>query len=346
MKTSAFHEDKHSEANSILTEEFHQTLSSMQQTRHVSDSSTSGSDAYKMDFDIDSVKSGASYSDASFTKMNSFVFLLVGILFIGAFVFAAKVTNLKMRLYEEGDEDFLLLNNEPLNRPFFLDIPGTGTSFIPYVLSECFGLNNVPITNIDISLHQENMESVDFLTTNSSSYLCETFKFNNQSRAFFLMQNPILRMALTYKERINPLSHMYDETLADVSFEEYLRTYEPDQNVMTKYLLCKDKELNVNDLIVAKELLNSNKYTVGIFNYYLDSIKLFQKEFKWKTSSLNRINCIRELSESSMQNYVEIMKRGFSGSFQNIFDSNSYDVSLYFDFLKKMKECLASNCLR
>merc|ERR1712129_468819 len=116
--------------------------------------------------------------------------------------------------------------------------------------------------------YKDTSKKIDFLTINN---IFDIRNFN--ARPFLLIQNPLLRVIASYKERKNITSHLFDESVANVNFEEYVRTYTHDQNLIMKSILRKQTtHLSLKDLEAAKKILK-NKYTVGIFNYYLDSIE-------------------------------------------------------------------------
>jgi len=217
--------------------------------------------------------------------------------------------------------------------PLFLDIPGAGTSSIPLVLSKCLGLNYVPIKNIEEESYKKASEKIDFLTTNYSNNACEILNFN--ARPFFLMQNPLLRVVASYKGRRDVSSDMFDKSVANIKFDDYLRTYAQDQNLITKSILCKQSSrLSLNDLEAAKKILK-NKYTVGIFNNYLDSIKLFQKKHNWKSKLSNHYNCIEKHSERLTRSYHKMLNEDTKLHFHDIFVSNFYDIKLYLEVLNE-----------
>merc|ERR1712183_1061198 len=108
-----------------------------------------------------------------------------------------------------------------------------------------------------------------------------------------------------------------------------------DQNLITKSILCKrSSRLSLNDLEAAKKILK-NKYTVGVFNNYLDSITLFQKKYNWKSKLSNHNNCIEKHSERLIRSYYEMLNEDTNLYFHDIFVSNFYDIKLYLEVLNE-----------
>jgi len=346
MKTNIL-EDKHSEANMCLAVEFQQTISSIGRKEYMSDSSSSygeSTSSFYPSVEIDKFPENDSVStlksDSTSNKsMFTFIIILVSItiiLIISMFLFSGNSN--KSSTGSGGNKGKRVRLNLEKQLPLFLDIPGDGASYIPFVLSECLGLNYARIKNIQEiskeSYKDNTSEKIDFLTTNYPYVACEIPNLNVQP--FLLMQNPLLRVVASYEERRNTSSHLFDKRVANIKFEDYLRTYKHDQNLITKSILCKQSnDLSLNDFEAAKKILK-NKYTVGIFNYYSDSIKLFQNKHNWKPKFSNFTNCIEKHSKDSIRSYHEMFKKNSNSHFQDILVSNSYDIKLYLEALNEI----------
>jgi len=347
MKTDIL-EDKHSEANQAITEEFNSTLSSLHlPDLYLSDSSASSkssivsvpNDKLRDDDTSSTITKETQRSIALKTFIITIV--LIVIILVTSMFFLIREMDLSSNKKASSGNNNGRLNLEK-KVPLYLDVIGTGTSFIPSVLFECLGLNHVSITSLEEdSYNVSNIsEKVDFLTTSFPNNFCEVVKSNNQLRPFLLMQNPLLRMHAIYKERRDSSSHLFDEDLLSVEFEDYLQIYTQDQNFFTKSILCK-KSLTSDDFETAKKVLRS-KYTVGIFNYYLDSIQLFLKVNEWEPK--NDDNCIEKYGEQVLKRYNEFLSyNGFLNedskvNLKDVFDSNSYDVKIYLEFYNEIKK--------
>ena len=153
------------------------------------------------------------------------------------------------------------------------------------------------------------------------------------------LENPILRIPLSYMEMKDPTSMFYDPHLNDVTFEEYVtNTTLFEKDLLTKRLLCRDKKhgnvqkLTKYNLNRAKDIFKSSE--IGYFRDDYDSFNQFKKAFNhWEFLSLPTVDkCMKRKFELELNHREELyMKYGieFSGYVNTMKDASKFDMELY-----------------
>lgn len=209
-------------------------------------------------------------------------------------------------------------NTKETEIPLLLDIPGTGSEYLPSVFTKCLGLKKASSLN-------QNEEIIDFASTETLCGISKKFLLSGKAKLMIFMRNPIVRVVQEYLNK-----HQHKQTSLE-SLRDYLNDSSFTDNLQTRKLVCKPKgKIGEADLAAAKYILKKLS-VLGMYQDASDAFKSYRTAFSWGSSpSPNIDECIEKEFEKSSSNAADLEKRlNENDVVKAIREKNEIDMKLY-----------------
>jgi len=205
------------------------------------------------------------------------------------------------------------INDRPFDtsdKPIFFHNYQNNLDFIRELLYECYGFD-------------------ESLVTSSLCQFQETFHQNKKKRIFASIQNPIVSTAFAFASKQDPKRPEYSSLVANMSFDEYLKSSFMEKNLLIKAIICKSNDkLTTDDLERAKAFLRNENVSVS-FQYYEDAFREYESAFLSKSSFKSK-NCSKkkflEIKDSERLRIPQIVIDAYT---KELSELNAFDLELF-----------------